>query len=63
LSKLDASQAVLTSLDTEQQKRAQTAGAADPYESYTKVATLGQTLERAISVSRQILDTNGVNRF
>ena len=49
LSKLDASQTVLTSLDTEQQKRAQTAGAADPYESYTKVTTLGQSLERAIS--------------
>lgn len=62
LSKLDASESVLTSLDTEQQKRAQI-GAADPFESYTKVNALGQSLERAISVSKQILDLGGVSRF
>lgn len=62
LSKLDASQSVLASLDTEQQKRAQI-GAADPYESYTRVTSLAQSLERAISVSRQILDLGGNNRF
>lgn len=63
LSKLDASESVLTSLDSEQQKRAQTTGAADPYESYTRVTALGQSLERAIAVSRQILDLGGNNRF
>jgi flagellar hook-associated protein 3 FlgL len=62
LSKLDASQTVLSSLDTEQQKRAQAIGAADPFESYTRVTSLGQTLERAIAVSRQLLDV-GQNRF
>jgi len=62
LSKLDASESVLASLDTEQQKRAQI-GAADPYESYTRVTGLAQSLERAISVSRQILDLGGSNRF
>lgn len=62
LSKLDASESVLSSLDTEQQKRAQI-GAADPYESFTKVNALGQSLERAISVSKQILELGGVNRF
>ncbi len=62
LSKLDASEAVLSSLDTEQQKRAQTVGAADPYESFTRVTSLGQSLERAISVARQLLDAGG-NRF
>lgn len=62
LSKLDASQSVLASLDTEQQKRAQI-GAADPYESYTRVTSLAQSLERAIAVSRQILDLGGNNRF
>lgn len=63
ISKLDASQGVLSSLDTEQQKTAQTAGAADPYESYTRVTTLGQSLDRAIAVSKQILDLGGNNRF
>lgn len=63
LSKLDASQSVLTSLDTEQQKRAQTAGAADPFEAYSRVTTLGQTLDRAIAVSRQLLDVGGTSRF
>jgi flagellar hook-associated protein 3 FlgL len=62
LSKLDASESVLSSLDTEQQKRAQI-GAADPYESFTKVNALGQSLERAISVSKQILELGGVSRF
>jgi flagellar hook-associated protein 3 FlgL len=59
LSKLDASEAVLTSLDTEQQRRAQKAGAADPLESYSRVTVLGQSLERAIAVSRKILDIGG----
>ncbi len=63
LSKLDASQDILTSLDTEQTKRAQTEGAADPYESYTRVTSLSQSLERAISVSKQMLDLGGSNRF
>lgn len=63
LSKLDASQSVLTSIDAEQQKRAQTAGAADPFEAYSRVTTLGQTLERAIAVSRQLLDVGGSSRF
>lgn len=63
LSKLDASQSVLSSLDTEQQKRAQDVGAADPFEAYSRVTTLGQTLERAIAVSRQLLDVGGANRF
>lgn len=63
LSKLDASQSVLTSLDTEQQKAAQTAAAADPYESYTRFTSLGQSLERSIAVSKQILDLGGQNRF
>ena len=62
LSKLDASESVLSSLDTEQQRRAQI-GAADPYESYTKVNALGQSLERAISVSKQILELGGISRF
>jgi flagellar hook-associated protein 3 FlgL len=63
LSKLDASQSVLSALDTEQNRRAQAAGAADPYEAYSRVTTLGQSLERAIAVSRQILDIGGGNRF
>jgi flagellar hook-associated protein 3 FlgL len=63
LSKLDASESVLTSLDSAQQKRAHTVGAADPYESYTRVTALAQSLERAIAVSRQILDLGGNNRF
>ena len=63
LSKLDASQSVLSALDTEQNRRAQQAGAADPYEAYSRVTTLGQSLERAIAVSRQILDIGSGNRF
>jgi flagellar hook-associated protein 3 FlgL len=63
LSKLDSSQSVLDSVDTEQQRRGQEAGAADPFESYSRVTQLGQSLERAIAVSRQLLDLGGTNRF
>jgi flagellar hook-associated protein 3 FlgL len=63
VSKLDASESVLSSLETEQTRRAQEAGAADPYESYSRVTVLGQSLERAIAVSRQILDIGSSNRF
>lgn len=63
LSKLDASESLLGTLDTEQQRRAQQAGAADPFESFSRVTALGQSLERAIAVSRQILDLGGSNRF
>jgi flagellar hook-associated protein 3 FlgL len=63
LSKLDASESVLTSLDTEQKKRASEAGAADPFESYSRATTLNQSLERAIAVSKQILDIGATNRF
>lgn len=63
LAKLDASQSVLDSLDTQQQKAAQAAAAADPFESYTRFTSLGQTLERAIAVSKQMLDLGGSNRF
>jgi flagellar hook-associated protein 3 FlgL len=63
LSKLDASETVLSSVNQAQQKRAQTVGAADPYESYTRVTALGQTLERAITVSKQLLDIGSQNRF
>jgi flagellar hook-associated protein 3 FlgL len=63
ISKLDASQTVLSSLDTQQQNSAQTIGAADPFASYSRVTTLGQSLDRAIAVSKQILDLGGTNRF
>lgn len=63
LSKLDASESVLSSLNTEEQRRAQQVGAADPFESYSRVTALGHSLERAIAVSRQILDLGGSSRF
>lgn len=63
LAKLDASETVLGTVDAEQQRRAQQAGGADPYESFSRVTALGQSLERAIAVSRQILDLGGTNRF
>lgn len=63
LAKLDTSETVLGTLDMEQQRRAQQAGGADPFESFSRVTALGQSLERAIAVSRQILDLGGSSRF
>lgn len=63
MSRLDASESILSSLDTEQQSRAQAVGGADPVEAYTRLNQLSGSLERAISVSRQILDLSNLNRF
>jgi flagellar hook-associated protein 3 FlgL len=63
VSKLDTSQSLLDALDLEQQQRAASVGAADPFAAFSRVTELGQSLERAVSVSRQILDIGGLNRF
>jgi hypothetical protein len=63
LAKLDTSETVLGTLDMEQQCRAQQAGSADPFESFSRMTASGQSLERAIAVSRQILDLGGSSRF
>lgn len=56
VSKLDTSEGVLEQLDTDLQKRGGDLGSADPFEAYSRMTVLGQSLERAVAVSRQMLE-------
>jgi len=57
VSKLDSTDSVLDQLGTDLGKRQADVGAADPFEAYSRMTVLGQSLQRAVQVSRQILDT------
>lgn len=59
VSKLESSDTILQQLTTDFQKRESAVGAADPFEAYSKMTVLAQSLERAVGVSRQILDLTG----
>lgn len=54
--KLQASDGVLEQLGVDLGKQQATVGAVDPFEAYSKVTTLAQSLQQAVQVSRQMLD-------
>jgi flagellar hook-associated protein 3 FlgL len=56
VSKLDTTDGTLAQLGVDLNKRASDVASADPFEAYSRMTTLGQSLERAVSVSRQVLD-------
>ncbi|HTU62794.1 MAG TPA: flagellin, partial [Polyangiales bacterium] len=55
--KLESSGSLLDQLDLDLNKRQTGVGAIDPFEAYSKVTSLGQSLERAVTVSRQLMDS------
>jgi flagellar hook-associated protein 3 FlgL len=56
VSKLDSTDSVLDQLGFDMGKRQADVGAADPFEAYSRMTVLGQSLQRAVQVSRQVLD-------
>jgi flagellar hook-associated protein 3 FlgL len=56
VSKLDSTDSVLDQLELDLGKRQVDVGAADPFEAYSRMTVLGQSLQRAVQVSRQVLD-------
>jgi flagellar hook-associated protein 3 FlgL len=56
VSKLDASDGVLEQLGVDLGRQQSEVGAVDPFEAYSKVTTLAQSLQQAVQVSRQVLD-------
>lgn len=56
VSKLQASDGVLEQLGVDLGKQQSNVGAVDPFEAYSKVTTLAQSLQQAVQVSRQVLD-------
>lgn len=57
VSKLDSTDSVLGQLGFDLGKRQADVGAADPFEAYSRMTVLGQSLQRAVEVARQVLDT------
>lgn len=57
VSKLDSTDSVLEQLGFDLGKRQIDVGAADPFEAYSRMTVLAQSLERAVQVSRQLLDS------
>ncbi len=57
MNKLDSSDSMLEQLSLDLGKRQSAVGAADPFEAYSKMTVLGQSLERAVAVSRQMLES------
>ena len=56
VSKLDSTDSVLEQLGVDLGKREADVGAADPFDAYSRMTVLGQSLQRAVQVSRQMLD-------
>jgi flagellar hook-associated protein 3 FlgL len=54
--KLGSSDGVLEQLGVDMGKRQSTVAQVDPFEAYSKVTTLAQSLQQAVAVSRQVLD-------
>lgn len=63
IGRLDTSAAVLEKLELDNGRRQQQVGAADPFESYSRMTALSGALERSVAVSRQIFDLTGIARF
>lgn len=61
--RLETSHAVLEQLELDSARRQEDVGAADPVEAYSRVSSLGASLERSVAVSKQIFELTGINRF
>ncbi len=59
VSRLETSDGILSDLGVGLGKRQADIAAADPFEAYSRMTALGQSLERAVAVSRQLLDLTG----
>jgi flagellar hook-associated protein 3 FlgL len=63
VARLDTSTAVLDQLELDGNRRQEQVGAADPLESYAKMAELSGAIERNVAVARQIFELTGIPRF
>lgn len=63
LERLDTTEDVLTQAKFALEKRDNDTAGADPYQAYSDLTTLGQSLEQAVAVARRILDATGLARF
>jgi flagellar hook-associated protein 3 FlgL len=61
--RLQTTQDILTQAKTALQTRQQTTAGADQYQAYSDLVTLGQSLEQAVAVAKQVLNIGGLNQF
>jgi len=63
LSRLDLSDSLLAQSETDLQARASTVSAADTNEVYSRLTQLQSSIQQAVTVGKQLLDTSTVQRF
>ena len=63
IDRLQTTQDILTQAKTALQTRQQTAAGADPYQAYSDLVNLGNSLEQAVAVAKKVLDIGGLIQF
>jgi len=63
IDRLQTTQDILTQAKTALQMRQQTTAGADPYQAYSDLVTLGNSLEQAVAVAKKVLDIGGLIQF
>lgn len=63
LNKLDASESVLSAVDLMNEKRATDVGSVDAAKAYSTLTQLNNSLQQAVSVTKQILDLGAFKQF
>jgi flagellar hook-associated protein 3 FlgL len=63
IDRLQTTQDILTQAKTALQTRQQNTAGADQYQAYSDLVTLGQSLEQAVAVAKQVLNIGSQNQF
>jgi flagellar hook-associated protein 3 FlgL len=63
MARLDTSEAVMDRMSLALAQRDDAVAGADPYEAYTDMVSLSQSLEQAVAVARKVLDLGSLFRF
>ncbi|HVU01473.1 MAG TPA: flagellar hook-associated protein FlgL [Polyangiaceae bacterium] len=63
IDRLQTTDSALESFQVNLQKTAHDVADADPYTAYSALTTIGNSLDQAVAVTRQVLQTSALNRF
>jgi flagellar hook-associated protein 3 FlgL len=63
IDRMQTTEDILTQAKTALQTRQQNTAGADQYQAYSDLVTLGQSLEQAVAVAKQVLNIGGLNQF
>jgi hypothetical protein len=63
IDQLQTTEDVLTQAKTALSTRQQSVAGADQYQAYSDFVTLGNSLQQAVTVAKQVLNTGSLNQF